>query len=878
MKQFSANQFKVLGVGLLFSLSLLMLGCSSGSSNSNGGNGMESGLHFTSPASAPAIDAGQSVTVTVNQPVTWSLQGVGKPPGSLGNETSTSATYTAPPGNNVTKTLQVTVVATLVSDATQTAAIGITINPLPAIRGTLSENTSCDYDPINQIGQSNGTVGAAYPNPGNGPPSVVGGTGPFTWKVSSGLLPVGLTLGSAAVVNIPSEAYLYGTPTSAGCSQITLQLTDSTGATASSTTFYVIITPPPLKIQQPDYPDAFSSTPYPPTAFGVTGGAPPYRNWGLLPGGDQLPGGMGLAADPQNSSAAVMSGAPVPCTFVTCRTFNPSVQVEDSQTPYPAYGSVTLNLFQWPALPADACNSAGGNSSLNNVNLQGSYAFLLRGFDSQGPVVMAGSFVADGAGNISGGVADIMRTTGSQTEDTISGGSYQIITQSTFLAPFEQAGCLMLTTSSGTTAFAVSMGGCSTGPDLTSGGACKNDAQGTPGVFTTGRLIEFDDSTGTGTRASGIVRRQDSAALSSGLSGRYAFGLSGWDSSGGRYAAAGSFSANSSSLGSVAADINDGGVLQSSLSGGTGTLTLDTTTGRAGATMSVGNTSLGNLAIYVVSAREAIVADTGTPGANNPIIGGEAISSSGTLSVTTLQNSHIFHTGGLADSGPDPNVGLLHFDGAGSFAGTQYEDQAGTIGTIPLSGAYSVDSTTGRFRVWATSPLQNVGDHPLVGYIIPISNTLTRQSCVQLASCVTGFLLSTDATVQAGQMEFQTPSVAPPPPFSNLFWTGYYFFGTDEMLDASTPLLAGVSSPNPTGSVYTGIQSASYPNSSYCMQPGCVLLIPNETIAASGVYSVSSNGSASIGGGTVAVTNGNVTFYIDESPINSHPSVIVLEQ
>jgi hypothetical protein len=28
----------------------------------------------------------------------------------------------------------------------------------------------------------------------------------------------------------------------------------------------------------------------------------------------------------------------------------------------------------------------------------------------------------------------------------------------------------------------------------------------------------------------------------------------------------------------------------------------------------------------------------------------------------------------------------------------------------------------------------------------------------------------------------------------------------------------------------------------------------------------------------VSVTNGNVTFFIDESPVNLHPSVVVVEQ
>ncbi|MGA7907273.1 MAG: putative Ig domain-containing protein [Candidatus Sulfotelmatobacter sp.] len=838
-------------------------------------------MQFTSPTSAPAIDAGQSLNVTVNEPVTWSLQVVGRFTGTLSNQTSTDATYTAPDPSEVTGTLQVTIVATLVSDKTQSAALGVVIQPVLATTGALSGNTGCQYDPINFIGLSNGSVGSSYPSPSNGPPSAVGGTGPYTWSVKSGALPVGLSLGSAATTSSASVAYLYGTPVSAGCSQITLQVTDATGASATSTTNYVIITPPALKIQIPNYADAYSATPYPPTGFTVTGGVPPYRNWGISAIGGSLPPGMTLSSDSENPATAVISGAPQACGVGACQTYNPIVQVEDSQSPYPAYGSATLNVNQWPALAANACmpntNGASGVTT-NNANLQGSYAFLLRGFDADGPVVMAGSFVADGAGEVTAGVEDVMRTSGSQTNATITGGSFAIVQQGTVSTFFEQAGCLVLTTSTGTTTFAVSMGGCSTSADATSG-ACVNNAQGDAGLYTTGRVIESDDDTGAGTRASGIIRLQDNSAFSAGLTGTFAFGLSGRDSIGGRYAAAGSFRASSGALSSVAADINDGGVVQSSLSGGTGSLgVVDATTGRQTASISIGSSTFSSLALYVVSAREVIVAETGVPGLTNPVVGGEAISTNGSFSNASLQNSHIFHIAGLTASGADPSIGILQFDGVGGFTGTQYEDQTGTIGVTSLSGDYLVNASTGRMVMSASELGQNIGDHPLVGYVIPVPSTLTREICVHLASCVTGFLLSTDATAQAGQLEFQTPTIAPPPPFSNLYLTGYFFYGTDEGVDALTPLFAGASNADPTGGKYAGIQSASYPDSSYCLQPGCALLLPNEALTSSGAYSVNSNGSASIGGETIAVTNGNVTFYIDESPLNSHPSVIVVEQ
>ena len=879
---------KHIHVAVLLFFGLLAASCGGGkTATSTGTSGGQSGVQFTVPATNPTIDAGQSVTITANQPVMWSLQALGKPVGALSNTTTASATvtYTAP--YSVTAITQVSVVATSAADSTQSAALGVVINMLPQISGTLSGNTSCQYDKINNIGQSNGTVGTQISATGaSAKAEVLGGTGPFTWSVSSGSLPVGLTLQWGATAQFASNAYLFGTPVSSGCAQFAIQVVDATGAAATSPTYYVVIVPPALKIQVPNYTDAYSGVPYPPTALSVSGGTPPYLNWSVSNPSNALPPGMSLTSAAQNSAAAYVSGTPTGGGSVAGNNgspYQPTLQVVDSQQPYPAYGSVQLSVYEWAALPSSPCtpadNANGGNNTTTNLSgMSGPYAFVLRGFDANGPVVIAGSFTTDGAGNISGGVEDAMRITGSQTGATITGGSYSLLQQSNSpsgSSTFAQSGCVMLTTSAGTDTFAISLGGCSTSANTTTG-ACAPDAQNAPGIFTTGRMIEFDDNTGSGTHVSGIVRLQTSAAFSAGLSGPYSFGLSGWDSAGSRYAAAGSLSASSGTLSSIAADINDGGALQSALTSGSGTYGAGSN-GRSTGTFSVGTASL-NLAFYVVSAQEVLLASTGVPSISNPILSGEAISAAGPFSASSLQNSHIFHTAGLASTGPDASIGILSFDGVSTFSGTQYEDQAGTLGTTSLSGVYEVDATTGRVVFRAPSLGQNVGDHPLVGYVIPVPATLTRQSCVQLAACVTGFLLSTDATAQAGTLEFQTPTIAPPPPFSNLYVAGYYFYGTDESLDASTPVLAGATAANPNGSHYAAIQSVSYPDSRYCQQPGCAFLIPNQTLAASGTYSVNSNGTGTIGGETVSVTNGNVVYYIDESPLNSHPSVIVIEQ
>ena len=70
---------------------------------------------------------------------------------------------------------------------------------------------------------STATVGVAYAST----VVVTGGTGPFTFTVSAGSLPAGLTLN-------PTTGAITGTPTSAGTSSFTIKVVDSTGASATS--------------------------------------------------------------------------------------------------------------------------------------------------------------------------------------------------------------------------------------------------------------------------------------------------------------------------------------------------------------------------------------------------------------------------------------------------------------------------------------------------------------------------------------------------------------------------------------------------------------------------------------------------------------------
>jgi hypothetical protein len=510
----------------------------------------------------------------------------------------------------------------------------------------------------------------------------------------------------------------------------------------------------------------------------------------------------------------------------------------------------------------------------------------MRGFDANGPVVIAASVSTDGAGNITGGMEDISRQGSFQTLP-ITGGSYVIggkANGSSGPASYSR-GCMTVTNQANTTStFAFSLGGCSNNFNVggatethdTGCGMTQNNGQNVAaGYFTTGRIIEFDDSTGTGTRGSGIMRWQDPASFSTGaLTGAQAFGLSGWDSTGGHYALAGSMQANAGSLSAAAADINDAGTLAQQLTGGSGTYRV-AANGRGTASFTVGQATF-NLALYMVSKREAIVLTTDPLGTGHPLAAGELIGTTGSFSNASLTNSHMFHISGLASSGPDVSIGVLTFNGIGTVTGTVYQDQASTLGTTAISGVYSVDPSTGRTAFTAPQIGQTLGSHPFVAYVIPLSSGLTKSACSKPANCVTGFLVGTDSTAQDGILEFQTSLTQPPPPFSNTYVAGDYVYGTSEIMDPSSRNIEGDFSSTTT-SLTNNVRDVSFGNPNYCLQPGCVLLLPDDTLSSTS-FSITKNGTGALAAQTVAVTNGNVIFYIDESPLNVQPVIMVAEQ
>jgi uncharacterized protein YhjY with autotransporter beta-barrel domain len=153
--------------------------------------------------------------------------------------------------------------------------------------------------------------------------TATGGTGPYTYAVTSGSLPAGLTLNTSIGV-------ISGTPTTAGTASFTVGATDSHGNTGSQA-YSINIGVAPLTVNPATLPAATQGTAYSQTITG-SGGVAPYT-YAIVSGA--LPAGLTL-----NTSTGVISGTPT-----ATGAFNLTVQATDSaSTPNTGTRAYTLNV------------------------------------------------------------------------------------------------------------------------------------------------------------------------------------------------------------------------------------------------------------------------------------------------------------------------------------------------------------------------------------------------------------------------------------------------------------------------------------------------------------------------------------------------------
>lgn len=140
---------------------------------------------------------------------------------------------------------------------------------------------------ITPLSLSNATVGASYSATLN----AAGGGAPYTWSVTSGSLPPGLSLSASGI--------LSGTPVQAMTASFTVEVRDSYNCV--NTKLYTLgVNCPSISVTPMSLPDAYYSVAYS-KQLAATGGTGPY-SWSVIAG--TPPAGMSL------SSSGLLSGTP----------------------------------------------------------------------------------------------------------------------------------------------------------------------------------------------------------------------------------------------------------------------------------------------------------------------------------------------------------------------------------------------------------------------------------------------------------------------------------------------------------------------------------------------------------------------------------------
>lgn len=597
------------------------------------------------PSAAQTIGTGATLPITAavsndtsGAGVTWT------PPanGTLSAVTTTSVTYNAPvvaPGQSVTDSVK----ATSVAFPGQSKSLSITVQGAPLI-------TTASLP------------GGNWGSPYNATVSGTGGVPPFTWSISAGSLTTGLSLGASATRTVA----ISGTPGAQVDSNFTIKMTDSTGAFATQPLTIAIGAPLPLQVTTTTLPNGVLNAAYPATTLQASGGVPPFT-WALAPASNPLPTGLSLAANGSITGTPTAAG-----------TFNFTVQVTDSQ-PIPAKAPANLSI------------------TVNNLGpLNGNYAFQFSGFDSSGRVVIAGSFTADGLGNLSNGVEDFNTIAGPPTNQTFTG---------TYTLGSDGRGLLIFSSLTGSPTYAFAI-----------------DPTGSHG-----RLIEFDAS---GIRGSGQLEKQSlNTCVSNTISGDYALGLTGnaaavaGVSPAGPVAMAGRLTATppaiaggQGSLGNGEMDANTPGFVTinpASVSG-----IFQTTSQATRCTMTVTPSSLASMtfSVYPVSATESFLVETDAVNSTTPFLTvgtmiqqvGSPFNAAGVFTGTSVAG----FDGQILSGGtylPDVAIAQISAGGGGSFTMSAVENQAGAVGNFggPFSVTYTVD-TLGRVTTNLIHPFDPV--------------------------------------------------------------------------------------------------------------------------------------------------------------------------
>ena len=732
---------------------------------------------------------------TSGKGVTWNVSPMSGA-GTLTNETSSSATYNAPaapPASDV----QVTITATSLADPTQSAPVSI---DFAAIQVLLSPSANAV-----QAGGTSVITAMVNFDPASK------GVDPTSWKITCSAPPCGSLNGqtgtsvtySAPPAVPPNDVPVIITATSVSSPK----QTGTVGITFSA--IHVSVAPNPATVAEDTSQQFTATVSFDPNNLGVS--------WTLTQGGTPCPLGCGTI-----SPSSSLSGQAI--------TYN-----APSAVPSPATVTLTATSVTDPTKSDPVTITVVNPDSA----LNGHYAFLFNGFDDATgkQVAAAGSFTADGFGNITGGEEDINEPAAVHTLVTFTGGTYVV--------GLDNRGTLSFMNSLGNSVtYAFALGSINAG------------------VATKGRLIEFDDNNGaTLTRGSGFLRLQDPAALSpaniANIKGSYGFGISGQDSSAGRIAAAGLFSADGAgNISGGTEDVNDAGTIHNGVNF-IGLYSVPDANGRV--TGSVTTPQPTHFSLYLVSASEALIM-TIDPESSSGIESGTVLLQASTpYSNSSLNATSVFYEVGVNSASPttqaNVQIGLFTANGSGSLSITSDENDGGSITTDKTTSGltYSADPNG---RVTITG---GTGAPPIL-YLVDANKA---------------FFLGSDGGVGFGFLEAQSGA-----PFGLFSLGGSFFFGVAPPAVTASTVSSGL------GRAFNGQCGGFFPfPRRFCHN----LTVTQDSSASSGTltlgvrsfsnFTVSPNGRTTTGNASVIYLISAKKFVrIDQSPGDVAPTVSIFEQ
>ena len=244
-------------------------------------------------------------------PYSWSLTSGALPAGLTLNAATGAITGTSTAAANATA-LTFTVTDSSIPAQTKSVSLALTI----------AASTSAPLS-ITTTSLPNGQVGSPY----SATLAATGGTTPYSWSLTSGTLPAGLSLNA-------STGAISGTPTAtANATALTFLLTDSSSPAQTKSvnlTLTIAVSIPPPNITTTSLPNGQVGSPYSAT-LAATGGTMPYT-WSLTSG--TLPTGLSL-----NAATGAITGTPTATANATALTF----KLTDSSSPAQTK-SVSLSL------------------------------------------------------------------------------------------------------------------------------------------------------------------------------------------------------------------------------------------------------------------------------------------------------------------------------------------------------------------------------------------------------------------------------------------------------------------------------------------------------------------------------------------------------